>query len=185
MTRYFLLALAALGAVGLSGEVLAQGAVPPAPAPARTPAPETVVATVNGSPITYADLVEAQERLPEQYRQIPLDIIYSTLLEQLIRGKLMVVDGRKQGLLADPEVKKKLTALEDQAIQQVYTQRLVDKQVTETAMRQRYTETVQQQSLPLTEAHPPRADTATRWGSITGLAMNEALARVWMLRSMS
>ena len=126
----------------LAAAVLAAVASPWLAPVARAAGPDTVVAVVNGSAITLAELTDAHQRLPEQYRQIPLEALYSTLLEQLIRGRLMVVEGRKLGLQADPEVKKRLTAFEDQAIQQVYTQRVIDAQVSDAALRQRYADTI-------------------------------------------
>ncbi|MSO70445.1 MAG: peptidylprolyl isomerase [Alphaproteobacteria bacterium] len=133
-----LLVAAVLGAGASVGGLPAYAQAQAVPAPA----PNTVVATVNGSPILYADLNDAYQRLPEQYRQIPLEIIYSTLLEQLIRGKLMVVEGRRLGMQADPEVKKRLLAAEDLAIQLVYTQHFIDTQINDAAMQKRYAEMV-------------------------------------------
>ncbi len=38
------------------------------------PPDDRVVANVNGEAIRYADIVRAHERLPDQYRQVPIEI---------------------------------------------------------------------------------------------------------------
>lgn len=146
--------LRALIAAAVVGAGVSIGGLPVYAQGAPVPAPNTVLATVNGSAILYSDLNDAYQRLPEQYRQIPLEMIYSTLLEQLIRGKLMIAEGRRLGMQADPEVKKRLQAAEDLAIQLVYTQRFIDANITDAAMQKRYTEMV--------AAMPPQEEVRAR-----------------------
>ncbi len=109
---------------------------------ARAADADPVVATVNGAPIYHSDVVDAQSRLPAQYRELPMAAIFTTLLEQVIRSRLMTQEGRKQGLAADTAVKKRVASFEAVAIQQVYLERFVEAKVTEEAMRQRYVETI-------------------------------------------
>lgn len=54
---------------------------------AATAAPHanTVVATVNGEEITIGHMVMARENLPEQYKQLPDDVLYNAILDQLIQ----------------------------------------------------------------------------------------------------
>ena len=67
---------------------LAQGAPPG----------ETIVANVNGEIIRYSDVVVAHERLPDQYRQVPIEMIFTALVDQLINLKLLMEEGRKLNL---------------------------------------------------------------------------------------
>ena len=46
---------------------------------------DTVVATVNGTDITVGHMIVAKSSLPDQYRQLPDDVLFSGLLEQLIQ----------------------------------------------------------------------------------------------------
>lgn len=56
------------------------------PMPAlAAPHANTVVATVNGEEITIGHMVMARENLPEQYKQLPDDVLYNAILDQLIQ----------------------------------------------------------------------------------------------------
>lgn len=45
----------------------------------------TVVATVNGTEITVGHMIVARASLPEQYQQLPNEVLFEGILEQLIR----------------------------------------------------------------------------------------------------
>lgn len=49
------------------------------------PDADTVVARVNGEEITVGHMIIAYASLPEQYRQMPVDLLYKGILEQLIQ----------------------------------------------------------------------------------------------------
>ncbi|MCC6305917.1 MAG: peptidylprolyl isomerase [Rhodobacteraceae bacterium] len=82
------MSLARLGAV--VGLVLAL------PAAAAEVTGATVVATVNGTAITLAHMQVLRDQLPEQYRQLPDDILFNGILEQLIQqtALAMTMEGR-------------------------------------------------------------------------------------------
>ncbi|MCZ4255812.1 peptidylprolyl isomerase [Sulfitobacter sp. G21635-S1] len=50
-----------------------------------TPQLDTVVATVNGTDITLGHMIIARARLPEQYQQLPDDVLFKGILEQLVQ----------------------------------------------------------------------------------------------------
>ena len=68
--------------------VLALGLALPASAQ-DGPTPETVVATVNGTDITLAHMVALRARLPQQYQQLPPDVLFSGILDQLVQQQLL------------------------------------------------------------------------------------------------
>ncbi|MCB1341560.1 MAG: peptidylprolyl isomerase [Pseudooceanicola sp.] len=54
--------------------------------PARAePGAETVVARVNGQEITIGHMIVARATLPQQYQQLPPDVLYDAILNQLIQ----------------------------------------------------------------------------------------------------
>lgn len=56
------------------------------PALAETdPGPDTVVARVNGVEITLGHMILAQATLPQQYQQLPAEVLYNAILDQLIQ----------------------------------------------------------------------------------------------------
>ncbi len=55
------------------------------PAAAQETTADTVVATVNGADITVGHMIIAKERLPDQFRQLPDDVLFDALLNQLVQ----------------------------------------------------------------------------------------------------
>ena len=53
--------------------------------PALAQDADTVVATVNGTDITLGHMIVLQQRLPEQYQQLPDQVLFDGILEQLIQ----------------------------------------------------------------------------------------------------
>jgi peptidyl-prolyl cis-trans isomerase C len=117
-----------------------------APAPAD---PKEVVATVNGKNVTRQDVIDSAADLPPQY-QAQIDKIFPQLLNRLI-GKLVVVEkGKAEGMADDAEVKRYVEQAEEQAIFQVYLQKVVQKEVTDDALKQVYDADLAQ--------HPPQIE---------------------------
>lgn len=50
---------------------------------------ETVVASVDGSDITLGQLIMLRAQLPDQYQQLPDDVIFNGLIEQLVNQQLL------------------------------------------------------------------------------------------------
>ncbi|MFT7371267.1 MAG: peptidyl-prolyl cis-trans isomerase C [Octadecabacter sp.] len=50
---------------------------------------ETIVASVDGSNITLGQIVMLRSQLPEQYQQLPDDVIFNGLVEQLVNQQLL------------------------------------------------------------------------------------------------
>ncbi|MCU4652194.1 peptidylprolyl isomerase [Roseibacterium sp. SDUM158016] len=46
---------------------------------------DTVVATVNGNEITVGHLIAMRQMLPEQYQQLPAEVLFDGMLEQLVQ----------------------------------------------------------------------------------------------------
>jgi peptidyl-prolyl cis-trans isomerase C len=111
---------------------------PPAAAPAAVKDP--VVATINGQPIHLSELEVAQQALPPQYRNMPLQSVYAALLDRIIDSKLVVADGRKNKVNDDPAFKKRMAFVEEQVIQDFWLQREIAKKVTPEKLHQRYEE---------------------------------------------
>lgn len=106
MTKSFSL----LASCALAALVLATG-------PARAqdaPSPNTVVAVVNGEEIKLGHMIVAYANLPEQYQQLPTDVLFQAIKDQLIRQTAlsqqhsgtpadyvqMAIDNERRALLA-------------------------------------------------------------------------------------
>lgn len=58
-----------------------------------TPTADTVVATVNGTEITLGHMISARETLPEQFKQLPNDVLFEGILNQLVQQTALVQAG--------------------------------------------------------------------------------------------
>lgn len=70
---------AAVFAMGIGMSATAQDA----------PTADTVLATVNGKEITLGHVLVARTTLPQQYQQLPADVLFSGLLDQLIQQQAL------------------------------------------------------------------------------------------------
>ena len=116
-------------------------AKPPAQAaqPAQ-PLKDPVVATVNGQPIRLSELEVAQQSLPQQYRNMPLQAVFPALLDRIIDSKLVVQEGKKNKVNEDPAFKKRMAFVEDQVLQDFWIQREIARLVTAEKLQKRYEE---------------------------------------------
>ena len=62
------------------------------PAHAQDATADTVVATVNGTEITLGHMVATRARLPEQYAQLPPEVLFEGILDQLIQQTAIVAN---------------------------------------------------------------------------------------------
>ena len=99
---------------------------------------DVVVATIDGAPIRMSDVELAFRGLPAQYRNLPLPMIFGSLLQQLIDRELVAGAAEKANLTDDPEVAKRLALARRQVLQQAYLSRRVNPQLTEEKLRARY-----------------------------------------------
>ena len=89
--------LAAAAALALAGPLAAQEADP-----------DTVVATVNGEPITLGDIASVRADLPQQYQQLPDEALYEGIRQQLVDQKLMTQAAEAAGVADEAPVRRAL-----------------------------------------------------------------------------
>ena len=56
----------------------------------ETPTADTVVATVNGTEITLGHMILVQQNLPQQYQTMPSEMLFTGILDQVIRQTLLM-----------------------------------------------------------------------------------------------
>lgn len=132
-------------ALAVSGPAMAQQDGGAAAAPTEDP----VVARVNGSEIRQSDVVVAYSRLPAQYKQVPINVIFAQIVQQLVDGELLANAGRADDLQNSEAVKAQMAEFEKVAIQQEYMNRLIADGIKEEALRKVYDETIANQEGPL------------------------------------
>ena len=130
------------GQGGQSTPAPASPALPnPGQAPAATnaaPVPNPVVARVGDRVIHQSDLAAAAAGLPEQFRNLPPQVLYPMLLDQVIDREALVIAARKQGLDKDSKVQEQMRLADDRVLQNALLSRDVGPTLTEAAVRARY-----------------------------------------------
>jgi peptidyl-prolyl cis-trans isomerase C len=121
--------------VVLSGAALAQS---PKTVAAKSSAGDPVVATVNGEAIRMSDMNVAAESLPPQARQLPQNILYPKLLDQMVARKALLLQAKKLGLDHDPAVQKQMQAAADNVLQGALLQKEVLPKLSEDAIKAKY-----------------------------------------------
>lgn len=139
MSRLAIPCLVAL-ALATVTPALAEEAKPAAPAAAAAPAAtdDPVVAKVGDEVIHRSEVVEAYKGLPEQFAQIPMDALFSDLLERLVDQKVVAIAAKKAGLEKDPEVQAKLALLAERVMEEVYITRNVEAGITDATLKAKY-----------------------------------------------
>lgn len=102
------------------------------------PSANTVVATVNGEDITLGHMIVVRAGLPEQYRNLPDNVLFTGILDQLIQQTALsqnagdtipnrvavALDNERRSLMAAEEIDRVLgEAVTDEALQKAYDER--------------------------------------------------------------
>jgi peptidyl-prolyl cis-trans isomerase C len=113
----------------------AAGAAAPAGSPASA---DPVIATVNGAPIHLSELSEMTRNLPQQLQGMSPNQLYPILLDQLVDEKAMAIAAKKQGMLDDPAVQKRIEIGIDQVLQAALITKTVGPEINEDAIKAAY-----------------------------------------------
>ena len=126
----------ALGGAGFAA--LAQTGTTP-PADAGTGAGEDpVVAKVNGAEIKRSEVMRTIASLPPQVQQMPVQMIFPAVIDQIINGKLVAEAGYKNNVQNDPEVAERMKRAEERIVQELYLTQEVQKRITAERLQEAY-----------------------------------------------
>ncbi|MEO9823652.1 MAG: peptidylprolyl isomerase [Paracoccaceae bacterium] len=96
--------------------------------------PNQVVATVNGTEITLGHMIVLKQRLPQQYQQLPGDVLFEGILDQLVQqtllgesvdalsnGARLTLENEERALKASDEIRTVVdAATSEEALQAAY-----------------------------------------------------------------
>lgn len=152
--KSFLLRAAALGLVlggpAAYGQTTTEPAAP-APAAAEAPATEpampmadvtadTPLAEVDGETLTLGQLLALRVQLPEQYQQLPNQVLLDGLTQQVIEHMLLAQAAEKAGLASDPMVMLNLKIQNRAIMADAYLRAEMAKRITPEAIQALYEE---------------------------------------------
>lgn len=136
----------AIAALLLAGTVAgyAQEAAPAAEpaAPAAAPTPDTVVGTVDGQPITEADLEQALTDLDPQFSRLPPEQRRAAALSAIIEIRLLAGKATAEGLDKTPEFQRRMDFLRARTLHSALVDTEVAKKITDEEIRARYDQEV-------------------------------------------
>ncbi|MDG2244390.1 MAG: peptidylprolyl isomerase [Rhodospirillaceae bacterium] len=104
---------------------------------ARAQTSDTVVAELNGTPITFNEIAAFQQTIPNAAEMETASIL-PRLIEFYIDQQLMGSAARGRGLENDPDVQLQLQRLEDELVRQAYLRDEISDRVTEDRIREAY-----------------------------------------------
>ena len=99
---------------------------------------DTVVATVNGEPVTETDLTLAMADLNDQFAQLPEEQRRAAALSAVIEIRLLSAEAEKAGLADGEEFARRMALLRQRALHSAYIDKEVAAKVTDEAVRARY-----------------------------------------------
>lgn len=102
--------------------------------------PETVIATVNGDPITAADLALAGAEFADQLGQVPADRRDTAVLDLVINMRLATVAAEAAGMDKEPQVISRLDLARERTLYSEFLRSKFIAAVTPEAVKARYDE---------------------------------------------
>jgi len=103
---------------------------------------DPVIAKVDGAEVRRSDALLVRGRLPQQYQQLPAEMLMPMLTNIVIDTKLLANAARKQGLADNADVKDQMRRLEELVLEQAVLTRYIEAWLTDEAIQKRYEEFV-------------------------------------------
>jgi peptidyl-prolyl cis-trans isomerase C len=125
----------------------------PAAGPAPAAGEDPVVAIVDGSPIHRTEVEAAKRNLPEQFRQMPLEVIYSVLLDRVIDFRLLANEAERQDVASDPGVEAALEQARRDVLRDAFVRQKIDEGTTDAKLHERYEQLKQSADFMKEEVH--------------------------------
>ena len=126
-----------------------------APAYAQQPASDEdpVVAVVNGEPIQRSELEDVARGLPEQFRQMPMQMLYGVLLDRVIDFRLLSEEAERVGVGDEPGVEEALARARADVLRDALVEQAIAEGTTEERLRELYEERRQAEDFAQEEVH--------------------------------
>jgi peptidyl-prolyl cis-trans isomerase C len=104
--------------------------------------PDTVVADVNGTPITLGMVADRLHDFPEKFSVLPPGIMYKSALADLIDQRALAVKAKELGLDKLPQTTRRIQEATDRELGQALMRKILPELVTDKAIEDRYNATI-------------------------------------------
>lgn len=99
---------------------------------------DTVIATLNGEPITEADLALAEAELDQQFAQLPEEQRRAAAMTAIVEIRLMSQRAEADGLADTADFQRRMELLRQRALHAAYIESTIAAEVTDELLRERY-----------------------------------------------
>ncbi len=99
---------------------------------------DPVVARVNGEELRRSDVLRELQMAGPQLQQLPPQALYPQILHKMIATKVVAQKAYAAGMQNDPEIQKRMKALEAQVIAEAYVHKQVEPKITDAKIKERY-----------------------------------------------
>lgn len=130
---------------GLIGAILLSAVLT---APGAGAADDPVVAVVNGVEIHQSDVQTVRATLPPKIQGLDEAEVSKRLIDRLVSIKALAQEAERAGATKDPGFKRLLAQRQEQVAADYYVQQLVEKRVTDKAIRDLYDQTIASAKAP-------------------------------------
>lgn len=137
------LAVAALSLLATSAVALGQEANPDDP----------VVATVDGTPVHRTEVEAVAASLPEQMRQMPMQMIYDMLVDRVIDFRLLANEAESRDVGDTAAAQAAMEQARAAILRDVFVQQLIEEASTEEKLRELYEEKKAEEGFAYEEVH--------------------------------
>jgi peptidyl-prolyl cis-trans isomerase C len=103
---------------------------------------DTVVADVNGTPITLGMVADRLHAFPEKFAVLPATLMYQAALDDLIQQRALAVKAKELGLDKTAATQRQIAEATDRVLGQALVRRIVPEMVTEKAIESGYNATI-------------------------------------------
>jgi len=109
---------------------------------AAAPAPtlDTVIATVDGKPLTLGELIAVRRALPAQYQELPGEVLIEGLTLQLVNQLVLAEKAREAGLDETDAIRIHMINVENSTLADAYLRAELEERVTVEAVEAAYSE---------------------------------------------
>ncbi|MFO1070514.1 MAG: peptidylprolyl isomerase [Geminicoccaceae bacterium] len=123
------------------------------PALAQTPPDNPVVAKVNGKEIRREEVMIAYQSLPDQYKQMPMEMLFDPLLQRVIDTQLLADMAERDKLADDPAVQVALERAREGTLRDAVITKAVTAGTTPEALQAAYDKAKADPNFSFEEVH--------------------------------
>ncbi len=123
---------------GTTAESDATDSVDATQTPAPPPSPETVLATVGDQVVTLADVIAVRQALPDQYQQLPDEVLLTGIVEQMVEQILLENEAKATGLADTPLIQKAIRSQTRAVLADAYMTEALQNEITAEKIAETY-----------------------------------------------